>query len=167
MAMTIPPVLDWVQSTNLSVAIREGGLPYPVIGGLHLLSIALFGGMLLVTDLRMLGWALKSRTVSDIWYLALPWKRLGLLLLVVTGLLLMWCEPIRLYRSPSFWVKMVLLALVGVHALVFRRSVYEHPEKLDAGITPQARLAAAISLVLWAGIVVAGRMIAFDASFDE
>jgi hypothetical protein len=165
--MTIPPMLDWVQSTNLSVAIREGGLPYPVIGGLHLLSIALFGGMLLVTDLRLLGWALKSRNVSDIWYLALPWKRLGLLVLVVTGLLLMWSEPIRLYRSPSFWVKMVLLALVGVHALVFRRSVYEHPEKLDAGITPQARLAAAISLVLWAGIVVAGRMIAFDASFDE
>ena len=75
--MTIPPMLNWVQSTNLSVAIREGGLPYPVIGGLHLLSIALFGGMLLVTDLRLLGWALKSRDVSDIWYLALPWKRLG------------------------------------------------------------------------------------------
>jgi hypothetical protein len=165
--MTILSMLDWIQNTNLSVAIREGGLPYPVIGALHLLSIALFGGMLLVTDLRLLGWALKSRSVSDIWYMALPWKRLGFLVIVVTGLLLTWAEPIRLYESPSFWVKMVLFALVGVHALVFHRSVYEHPEKLDAGITSQARIAAAISLVLWAGIVLAGRMIAFDASFDQ
>lgn len=165
--MTTPSILDWIQNTNLSVAIREGGLPYPVIGGLHLLSIALFGGMLLVTDLRLLGWALKSRSVSDIWYMALPWKRLGFVVIVATGLLLMWAEPIRLYQSPSFWVKMVLFALVGVHALVFRQGVYQHPEKLDAGITPQAKLAAVISLVLWAGIVLAGRMIAFDASFDQ
>jgi len=165
--MTILSMLDWIQSTNLSVAIREGGLPYPILGGLHLLSIALFGGMLLVTDLRLLGWALKSRKVSDIWYMAVPWKRLGFLVIVVTGLLLAWAEPIRLYESPSFWVKMILFALVGVHAVVFRRSVYEHPEKLDAAITPRAKLAAAISLVLWAGIILAGRMIAFDASFDQ
>jgi hypothetical protein len=70
--MTILSLLDWIQNTNLSVAIREGGLPYPVLGGLHLWSIALFGGMLLVTDLRLLGWALKNRSVSDIWYMALP-----------------------------------------------------------------------------------------------
>jgi len=165
--MTTPSMLDWIESTSLSIAIREGGLPYPIIGGLHLLSLALFGGMLLVTDLRLLGWALSSRKVSDIWYLVLPWKRLGFLVVVVTGLLLTWAEPNRLYRSPSFWVKMVLFALVGVHALVFRRSVYRQPEKLDAGTTSQAKLAAAVSLILWAGIVVAGRLIAFDPSFDE
>jgi len=86
---------------------------------------------------------------------------------VVTALLLMWAEPIRLYRSPSFWIKMTLFALVGVHALVFRRSVYAHPERLDAGVSPQAKLAAVASLVLWAGLIVSGRLIAFDASFDE
>ncbi|MGD0296594.1 MAG: DUF6644 family protein [Bryobacteraceae bacterium] len=165
--MTIPSMLEWIQGTALSVAIREGGLPYPIIGGVHLLSIAWFGGMLLVTDLRLLGWAMKTSTVSDVWAMVTPWKRIGFVVVVVTGLLLTWAEPIRLYESPSFWVKMVLFALIGVHALVFRRSVYEHPEKLDAGITPQARLAAAISLVLWAGIILAGRLIAFDASFDQ
>ena len=165
--MTILSMLEWIQGTALSVAIREGGLPYPIIGGVHLVSIAWFGGMLLVTDLRLLGWAMKTSTVSDVWEMARPWKRTGFVVVVVSGLLLTWAEPIRLYESPSFWVKMVLFALVGVHALVFHRSVYEHPEKLDAGITPQARLAAAISLVLWAALILAGRMIAFDASFDQ
>lgn len=165
--MTFQSTLDWVESTSLSVAIREGGLPYPIIGGLHLLSIALFGGILLITDLRLLGWALKARKVSDVWHMALPWKRLGFVVVVVTGLLLMWAEPVRLYRSPSFWVKMTFFALVGVHALVFRRSVYAHPERLDAGLSPQAKLAAAASLALWTGLIVSGRLIAFDASFDQ
>jgi hypothetical protein len=165
--MTILSMLEWIQGTALSVAIREGGLPYPIIGGVHLVSIAWFGGMLLVTDLRLLGWAMKTSTVSDVWEMARPWKRIGFVVVVVSGLLLTWAEPIRLYESPSFWVKMVLFAMVGVHALVFHRSVYEHPEKLDAGITPQAKLAAAISLVLWAALILAGRMIAFDASFDQ
>jgi hypothetical protein len=165
--MTIASLLEWIESTPLSIAIREGGLPYPIIGGLHLLSIALFGGMLLVTDLRLLGWAMRSRLVSELWYQFLPWKRLGFTVVVVTGVLLAWAEPIRLYKSPSFWVKMALFALVGVHALVFRRNVYAHPEKLDATIGSQAKLAAVLSLLLWAGIIVGGRLIAFDASFDE
>jgi hypothetical protein len=165
--MTTPSMLEGIENTGLSIAIREGGLPYPIIGGLHLLSIALFGGMLLLTDLRLLGWALKTRKVSDVWYMTLPWKRLGFVVVVVTGLLLMWAEPIRLYRSPSFWFKMTLFALAGVHALVFRRSVYAHPEKLDAGLSSKAKLAAAVSLVLWTGLIVSGRLIAFDASFDQ
>jgi hypothetical protein len=165
--MTISSFLDWIESTRLSIAIREGGMPYPIIGGLHLLSIALFGGMLLATDLRLVGWAMRSRLVSDVWYQFRPWKRLGFVVVVVTGLLLAWAEPIRLSKSPSFWVKMAFFALVGVHALIFRRNVYAHPEKLDAAIGSQAKLAAMLSLLLWAGLIVSGRLIAFDASFDE
>jgi hypothetical protein len=165
--MIIPSMLEWIESTSLSIAIREGGLPYPIIGGVHLLAIALFGGALLATDLRLLGWAMRSRPFSDVWCQFRPWKRFGFVIVVATGLLLAWAEPVRLYRSPSFWIKMSLFALVGVHALVFHSKVYGQPEKLDAGISSQAKLAAAISLILWTGLVVSGRLIAFDASFDE
>src|SRR5579872_3921211 len=112
--MTIPSLVEWIQRTDLSIAIREGGLPYPIIGGLHLLSIALFGGMLMATDLRLLGWAMQRRPFADVWYQFRPWKRLGFVMVVATGLLLAWAEPVRLYRSPSFWVKMSLFALVGL-----------------------------------------------------
>src|ERR1035438_9433736 len=140
--MIVPSMLEWIESTQLSIAIREGGLPYPIIGGVHLLAIALFGGMLLATDLRLLGWAMRSRPFSDVWYQFRPWKRLGFVIVVATGALLTWAEPTRLYRSPSFWVKMAFFALVGVHALIFRAKVYRHPEEQDAGITSRARLAA-------------------------
>ncbi|HEV2448596.1 MAG TPA: DUF6644 family protein [Candidatus Sulfopaludibacter sp.] len=160
--MSVPALLDWIESTELSTAIREGGLPYPIIGGIHLLSIALFGGMLLVTDLRLLGWAMRDRLVSEVVASFRPWKRLGFVVVVATGLLLTWAEPTRLYRSPSFWVKMALFALVGVHALVFQSGVYRDPKRLDAAITRRAKLAAALSLILWAGLIVSGRLIAFD-----
>jgi Family of unknown function (DUF6644) len=165
--MPVPAIVEWIQNTDLSTAIREGGLPYPIIGGVHLLSIAWFGGMLVATDLRLLGWVMRRRPVSDVMLQLQPWKRLGFVIVVVSGLLLAWCEPIRLYLSPSFWVKMTLFALVGVHALVFRAGVYRHPSKLDAKVSTQAKLAAVLSLLLWAGLIVSGRLIAFDASFDS
>jgi hypothetical protein len=160
--MAVPGILEWIESTGLSTAIREGGLPYPIIGGIHLLAIAWFGGMLVVTDLRMLGCAMRRRLVSDVVSQLEPWKRVGFVVVVASGVLLGWSEPIKLYRSPAFWVKMALFALVGVHALVFRPGVYRHPAKLDAGITQQAKLAAILSLLLWAGLVISGRLIAFD-----
>jgi hypothetical protein len=160
--MTVPAVLDWIQNTELSTAIREGALPYPIIGGVHLLAIALFGGMVLATDLRLLGWAMQRRTVSDVVRQTRLWKQIGFVMIVVSGLLLAWCEPIKLYRSPSFWVKTVLFALVGVHAIVFRGDVYGHPELLDKALTGRAKLAASVSLFLWAGLIVSGRLIAFD-----
>ena len=165
--MPVPAVVEWIQNTDLSTAIREGGLPYPIIGGVHLLSIAWFGGMLVATDLRVLGWAMQRRPVSDVIQQLQPWKRLGFVMVLVSGLLLAWCEPVRLYLSPSFWVKMALFALVGVHALIFRAGVYRNPSKLDAKVTPQAKLAAVLSLLLWAGLIISGRLIAFDASFDS
>jgi hypothetical protein len=165
--MPVPAVVEWIQNTDLSTAIREGGLPYPIIGGVHLLSIAWFGGMLVATDLRLLGWAMRRRPVSDVIQQLQPWKRLGFVVVLVSGLLLAWCEPIRLYLSPSFWVKMTLFALVGVHALIFHAGVYRDASKLDAEVTPQAKLAAVLSLLLWAGLIISGRLIAFDASFDS
>ena len=160
--MNIVSMLEWVESTNLSTAIREGALLYPIIGGLHLLAIALFGGMLVMTDLRLLGWAMRWRTVSDILEEFRVWKRAGFALLALSGVLLAWAEPLKLYRSVSFWVKMALLVSVGAHALVFRKGVYENAKALDAGLTLRAKLAAALSLILWAGLIVTGRLIAFD-----
>jgi hypothetical protein len=109
---------------------------------------------------------MRRRPVSDVLIQLQPWKRLGFAIVVASGLLLTWSEPVRLYRSPSFWVKMALFALVGVHALIFRARVYRHPSKLDANVSPKAKLAAILSLLLWAGLIVSGRLIAFDASFD-
>jgi hypothetical protein len=163
--MSLLSICEWIQNTDLSTAIREGALYYPIIGGIHLLSIALFGGMLLAVDLRLLGWTMSSRPVADVVGQLRGWKRFGCVVVVASGALLSWAEPLKLYRSQSFWIKMALFLLVAVHALVFRKAVYGNPAKLDEApaIPAVAKLAAALSLLLWAGLVVSGRLIAFDA----
>ncbi len=67
------------------------------------------------------------------------------------------------YGNPYFQMKMSLLFLVGVHALVFRRSVYGNTEAIDRApaIPGVAKLAACLSLALWLGIMSCGRWIAY------
>jgi hypothetical protein len=69
---------------------------------------------------------------------------------------------VKYYSNPYFWIKMSLLLLIGIHALAFRRSVYRNAALDHASVMPgRAKLAAALSLVLWTSVVCAGRMIGY------
>ena len=91
------------------------------------------------------------------------WKRLGFVVMVTCGVLLGSSEAVKYSINPFFWAKMTLLAMVGVHALIFRPRVYNHPEELDRApqIPSVAKWAASLSLLLWAGLVVMGRLIGY------
>ena len=103
-----------------------------------------------------------KRQVSDVVLQLRVWKWLGGVLIILTGLVLTWAEPEKMYHSRSFWIKMTLLLAVAIHAWVFHAKVYGNTAQLDERLTPQAKLAGFLSLLLWAGIIVSGRLIAFD-----
>jgi hypothetical protein len=151
-----------IEYTGFFTAMRESALVYPIVMSTHLTSIALFGGLILITDLRLLGLAMKTVPISDIIRQTRIWKRIGFVIMVTCGVLLAGSKLEAYYGNPYFQIKLALLALVGVHALVFRKSVYGNP-KLDAfATTPRAaKVAACISVVLWVGILSAGRWIAY------
>jgi hypothetical protein len=161
--MALFPFFQWLQSTEFATAIRESAMVYPVIMTTHLAGIALFGGMILMGDLRLLGLAMKDRPVADVVGSLRVWKRVGFVLVVGCGILLLSAKAELYYPNPYYWLKMTLLALVGVHALVFHRSVYGNLPAIDRAprIPGTAKLAAALSLVLWIGLVCAGRWIAY------
>jgi hypothetical protein len=161
--MSVLSIAQWLQSGEFPTYIRESGLTYPVIMTLHLCGMALFGGMILMTDLRLLGLALKDYSIADVVGGLRNWKRLGFVWVVTCGALLGWSEAEKYSGNPYFWIKMTLLTLVGVHALIFRPMVYNHPEELDRApkIPTRAKAAACISLLLWSGLVCAGRWIGY------
>ena len=78
-------------------------------------------------------------------------------------LLMAGSEAPTYYPNPYFWTKMTLLLLVGVHALVFKPTVYDHPEELDKSpvLPTRAKVAAVLSLILWVSIPVCGRLIGY------
>ncbi len=118
-----------LQDTSLRLDLSQSTWGVPIIGAIHVLAIAWFGGAALVQDsqLRRFRW-------------------IGLSILTFTGALLFWSQPLRLYYSQFFRVKMFFLVLIGVTALLPAR---------------HARLAMVVSLVLWAGVILASRGIAY------
>jgi hypothetical protein len=161
--MSILSFAQWIQSTTFFTAMRGSAYVYPIVLSTHMIAIALFGGMILLVDVRLLGWAMRRYTVSEMVNQLRPLKRAGFLLLITCGLLMAGCKAEEYYYNAFFRTKMTLLALVGVHALIFRRSVYRNTEALDrAPSTPsQAKLAASLSLILWTSLVIAGRGIGY------
>ena len=152
-----------IQSIDFLTALRESALVYPVVLSTHLTCIALFGGMILATDLRLLGLSFKSLTITEVVRGLRPWKRLGGVIMITMGLLLATSEAEKYAPNPYFWTKMVILGLIGVHGLIFRPIVYNRTEELDksAVIPTKVKVAAILSLLLWTGMFVMGRLIAY------
>ena len=160
--MSLLSVFQWLQQTEFATALRESALVYPTVMATHLTGMALFGGMIFLTDLRILGIAMRGTPVSDVVNQLRPWKRLGLVVVATCGIMLAWSKAEFYYHNPFFWVKMILLTLVGVHAMVFRKSVYNNAAALDRAVMPaDAKMAAWLSLALWIGILSMGRLIGY------
>ena len=161
--MNFASLAHWIQATDLATALRESEVMYPIVMSTHLAAIALFGGMILMTDLRILGVAMKSLSISDMIVQLRPWKWVGFIVMVTCGLSLAAAKAELYYDNPYFQIKMTFLVLIGVHALIFRRSVYGNAANLDrARVVPGvAKTAAVLSLVLWLGVLCSGRWIAY------
>ena len=157
------PTAHSIQSIDFLTAFSESVLAYPIVLSILLTCIALFGGMILATDLRLLGVAFKGLTITEVVTSLRAWKRIGGTIMIAMGLLLAASEAEKYAPNPFFWTKMIILGLIGVHALIFRPIVYNKTEELDRSpvIPTKAKVAAILSLVLWTSMFVMGRLIAY------
>src|SRR5690606_17911845 len=82
----------------------------------------------------------------------------------ITGLLLYYAIPIRTTQSIWFRIKVVLMIAAGINALLFRNRMRAAERNWDglSRAPRRLRVGAALSLALWAGVVVTGRSIAYD-----
>src|SRR5260370_34106730 len=109
--MPIAELSHAIQETDFFTALRESALTYPIIMSLHLTSIAVFGGLILMTDLRLLGIAMRSTSISDVVRQTRPWKWIGFVIMVTCGVLLACAKLAHYYGNPDFQIKLSLLAL--------------------------------------------------------
>jgi len=151
---------QWIQFSPPLVAMR--GLPwlFPVIASIHLMGLAVIGGAVLVADLRLLGFGLSRQPVALVVRDAERWLVAGLLVMAPTGILQFMCFATKYYFLKFFWVKMASLFLVLVFTFSIRRKVVARAD--EAGAHPgRSRLAALLSLLLWATVAIGGRWIGF------
>ena len=162
--MSLLRACEWLADTPWSVALHESLWMYPIIESVHVLTLCLFLGMVLMLDLRLLGLMNRATAVTEIVERLMPWTVTGFVVMVVSGLALFYAIPVRTYQNIFFRVKVAMLILSGLNAWFFHSTVYRRVSDWDVSPAPPpgARLAGAVSLTLWTGIVVAGRMIAYN-----
>lgn len=156
--------LEWLENTAGSVYIRESLMLYPLVETTHVLALCLFLGLIALLDLRLLGFGLRTVPVSEVAGRLLPWALAGFGLMAISGVLLFYSGPVKAAANIFFRVKMLLIVLTGVNALLFHFTLYRRVASWDHAASPPARakLAGALSLVLWCGVVICGRMQAYN-----
>ena len=154
------PFIDWVASSPLSKAISTSTWAFAVIESIHLLALSVIGGAVLIVDLKLLGYGIRTQTLEEVAHDAQKWFVGSWTVMIVTGLLLFWSEPQKLYYSTPFAVKMVCLLLGTIFALTVRRKVTLAGENRVSPIV--MKLVALVSLFLWFGVGAGGRWIGFS-----
>ncbi len=155
--------LAWLGDTSSSIALRESIWAYPIVETAHVLGLALFVGLAMLLDLRLTGLALPRTAVQDLVERLGRWTWAGFAVMVASGGLLFYADPVKMAANPFFQAKLVLLIVAGVNAAIFHVTVYRRVSEWgSARLAPRrARAAGWISLTVWTAVIATGRLIAF------
>ena len=149
------PLFHWVDTSWLSREIRASTWQFAVFEMIHLLGLTMVLGSLMVFDLRLFGVGMRQRAAELARDLG-AWMLSGLAIVLTSGVLLFFGEPMKLYSSPSFHVK------IGLHglAILFQFTIIRGVRSRETSPVV-SKLAGAVSLTLWFGVGLAGRGIGF------
>ena len=131
---------------------------------IHVLTLSVFVGTAVMIDLRLLGRTMTRVPVSQVVSRLMPWSEAGFAVMVVTGALLFYAAPLTRYENVFFRVKMAALVASAINIWLFRRDISRGGAGWDLDAVPprRVRLVGAISLILLALIITAGRMMAYQ-----
>jgi hypothetical protein len=151
------PLFHWVDASWLSHEIRASTWQFAIFEMIHLLGLTMVLGSLMVLDLRLFGVGIGRLRAAELARDLSAWMLSGLAIILISGVLLFFGEPMKLYGSPSFHVKMGLLGL----AILFQFTIFRTIASRREASPLLSKLAGVVSLVLWFGVGLAGRAIGF------
>ena len=158
--------LGALEGSGLGQAMRQWLWLYPSVEIVHLLGIGLLFGSIAVFDLRLLGFS-RSISIKKLASHVLPWSVGSFMLIVPSGLLMFTAHATEFIDSEVFILKMLLImaALLNAalfHTITFRTAdVWDSEEMRKLPPPPSARLAGAVSLLLWIAVIACGRLLAY------
>src|SRR3954465_9013786 len=117
--MSILHLAEQVSDSAFGTALRESLFLFPLVEGLHLLGLALSFGLILFTDLRLIGVFLPKVPVSQILLQLRRWIFAGFALTFSTGILLFWAEADTMIKNPAFLIKVAAIVVALVNAAAF------------------------------------------------
>jgi len=154
--MSSESFFEWLNTSPLANAVNGPEWLFPVIQSIHFMGFALSIGTIAIVDLRLLGLGMGRHTASELAADLRRWTLAGFVMMLITGPLMFSADALVYHNNPSFRFKMNCLTI----ALLFHFTAHR---KATGPQTPPwlAKLAGAISLMLWSAVIAGGRMIAF------
>jgi hypothetical protein len=154
---------SWLEQTLLSQTMQTTSWIVPAVQTVHILAIAAVMSSVLMIDLRLLGILGRDQPLARVSERFLPVIWWTLPILLATGILMIIGEPVRSLESPVFQLKMALLVAAMIVTLSYQVPLGRDPSFWDFSIGRRggAGIIAVLSLLLWTGIVFAGRWIAY------
>ena len=155
----------WLGATPLSVLIQKVLWIIPTVQTVHILAISAVLASMAMFDLRLLGLVGTRHSIVSLSRRVMPWLWGSLIMLAVSGCILIIGEPKRALGNSVFLAKMCLLAAAILLTLGFqiilKRDLAGGNTDLASPHFAAAKIVGLLSLVLWVGIAVAGRLIAY------
>jgi hypothetical protein len=161
LARIVTDFTAWLETTALSVWIRESPslLAFPFILIVHAWGMGFLAGSNAAVDLRILGFAPKVPLKAMTKFYPVMW--FGFVINAISGVLLLIGYPTKALTNPVFYIKLVCIAIGMVLMIWLRRNVV----RAEGMPLARGKTVAAISLLVWAGAIVAGRLLAYTCKF--
>jgi hypothetical protein len=150
--------LDWLENSAIGETVRQ---VYPWIEVIHILGFSLLFGSVTIFDLRLLGYY-PNLSIADGARYFLRLARMSFVAVAVSGFLLFAAQPSVLVTNTAFRFKLLLLAIAAINAAVFhwQFSPLLKPSPQTYRLIPWGAIAI-LSLLVWTGIIICGRLIAY------
>ena len=165
--MSIVEFSQALYDSDIGTGIRESLYLFPAIEGTHLLSLAFSVGLILLTDLRLVGLFLKDVPASDILRRLRPWVLGGFAVQFLTGILRFWAEGATVVKLTVFWLKLFVIFIAGLNVLWFEIKWVRHVGDWDNQPVPPntVRLIGWASLAFWGVVVISGRLLPYLSNY--
>jgi hypothetical protein len=153
----------WLAATSLSNLIQTTGWVIPTLQTVHILCVAVLFSSAVLVDLRMLRLLQRDVPLPEVAARFLPVIWPVLVVLLLTGSLLIIGEPRRSLVNATFYLKMGLLLLAILVTFALQLPLRRTPGFWDRDIGRRlaGQCAAVASILVWCGVIFAGRWIAY------
>jgi hypothetical protein len=154
------PLFEWMETNWFGVIGKTWGAAFAVVEATHLLSMALLGGAILITDGRLLGLLLRDVPVQTILRKTHRLFVIGLLIAIASGIFMACGVAMKIYYFPVYWIKMLALTAGVLFTFTIKRPLLaDGIENLNPWVV---RAVAVASLTVWFTVAATGRWIGFS-----
>lgn len=151
---------EWLDGSVLGHAAKAYGGVYAMAQSIHLTALALLGGTVLLTDLRLLNVVLRDVPSEVVAGSTHKWFKLALVVIVISGIFMVAGVATKVYYNQAYWAKMAALLIGIIFVFALKRPLLrgDHSQ-----IAPWVlKVVAIASIGIWFTVAACGRWIGFS-----